>query len=153
MYNHAPKEYKCPICLGIQGIEDDNTMIKQTDLVYKDDLTSVFINSFFIEGNEGHLIVVPNKHFENLYDLEPDYAHAIIDTAQKMAILLKKAYKCDGITLRQNNEPAGEQHAFHFHLHVFPRYQRDKFNKESVNKRSTTPEERQEYLNKIKAVK
>ncbi len=111
MYNHISKEYICPICVGIQGIENDDTMLKQTDLVYKDDLTSVFMNSFFIDGNEGYLIVVPNKHFENLYDLEPEYAHAIIDTAQKMAVVVRRAYNGDGITLRQNNEPLGDQHA------------------------------------------
>jgi histidine triad (HIT) family protein len=150
MYNHAPKEYICPICIGIQGVENADTMLKQADLVYKDDLTSVFMNSFFIDGNEGHLIVVPNKHFENLYDLESEYAHTIMDTVQKMAVVVRTAYNCDGITLRQNNEPAGDQHAFHFHLHIFPRYEGDKFNTEGTNKRATTLEERQKYINKIK---
>lgn len=151
MYNHAPQDYKCPICLGVQGIESEDTMLKQADLIYKDNLTSVFMSSFFIRGSEGNLIVVPNKHFENIYDLEPEYAHAIIDTAQKMSVVLKKAYNCDGTTLRQNNEPAGDQHAFHFHLHIFPRYANDRFNVESQNKRLATLKERQEYINKIKA--
>lgn len=131
-------------------MENEDTMLKQADLIYKDDLTSVFMSSFFINGSEGNLIIVPNKHFENVYDLEPEYAHAIIDTAQKMSIVLKKAYNCDGTTLRQNNEPAGNQHAFHFHLHIFPRYANDRFNSESQNKRATTLEERQEYISKIK---
>lgn len=151
MKNNAPEGYKCPICLGVEGTENDDTMLKQADLVYKDDLTSVFINSFFINGNEGHLIVVPNKHFENLYELEPEYAHAIMDTTQKIAIAVKEAYKCDGITLRQNNEPAGDQHAFHFHLHIFPRYEGDKYNIVGGDKRASTPEERQQYIEKIKA--
>ncbi len=150
MYNHAPTDYKCPICLGVQGIENEDTMLKQSDLVYRDDKTSVFINSFFINGNEGHLIVVPNKHIENIYDLDAESGHAIIDTVQKMSVVLKKAYNCQGITLRQNNEPAGDQHAFHFHLHIFPRYDGDKFNTEGGNKRASTLEERQQYIQKIK---
>lgn len=67
-----------------------------------------------------------------------------------MALVVRKAYDCEGITLRQNNEPAADQHAFHFHLHVFPRYNDDKFNTEGSNKRATTLEERQEYIKKIK---
>lgn len=150
MYHHAPESYKCPICLGVEGIENSDTMLRKSDLIYRDKNTTVFINSFFINGNEGHLIVAPNKHFENIYDLDPETSHAVIDTAQKMAVVVRKAYSCDGITLMQNNEPASDQHAFHFHLHIFPRYDGDRFMMESVNKRATTPEERKPYIDKLK---
>lgn len=150
MFNHTPINYKCPICLGIQGVESEDTMLKQADLVFKDDLVSVFINSFFINGNEGHLIVVPNKHFENLYDLDPRYGHRIIDISQKMAVVVKNAYSCDGITIRQNNEPASGQHAFHYHMHIFPRYDNDNFEVNVSQKRATTEAERLEYLKKLK---
>lgn len=152
MYNHAPNDYKCPICLGVQGIENSDTMLKQEDLVYRDDIVSVFINSFFIDGNEGHLIVVPNNHFENLYGLSFEVGHHIFDISQKMAIALKKAYNCDGITIRQNNEPASSQHAFHYHMHIFPRYNNDNFDVNVAHKRASTPKERREYIDKIKKV-
>lgn len=151
MYNHALQDYKCPICLGAQGIENEDTMLKQADLVFKDNLVSVFINSFFINGNEGHLIVVPNKHFENLYELNPEYAHRIIDISQKMAVAIKKSYGCDGVTIRQNNEPASGQHAFHYHMHIFPRYDNDNFETNVSKKRESTPEERAEYIEKLKS--
>jgi histidine triad (HIT) family protein len=150
MYNHAPEGYKCPICLGVQGIESEDTMLKQGDLIFKDEVVSVFINSFFINGNEGHLIVVPNDHYENIYDMPDEVGERIFSVSKNMAQALKLAYKCEGITIRQNNEPAGDQHAFHYHLHVFPRYEGDKFNTESGNKRATTEEERQEYIKKLK---
>jgi histidine triad (HIT) family protein len=63
---------------------------------------------------------------------------------------MKKTYTCDGITTRQNNEPAGDQHAFHFHFHIFPRYKDDGFNKAQGTKRSTTPAERKEYTDKLR---
>lgn len=151
MFNHAPADYKCPICLGTQGIENDDTMLKQTDIIFKDDLVTVFINSFFIKGNEGHLIVVPNDHYENLYDMDPKVGHHIFDITQKMALALKKAYNWDGTTLRQNNEPAGDQHAFHYHQHIFPRYENDEFNQQLTQKsRASDPKERSEYIEKIK---
>ena len=33
MFNNAPENYKCPICLGVKGIESDDTYIKQSDIV------------------------------------------------------------------------------------------------------------------------
>ncbi len=149
MYNHSSKAYICPICLGIQGVENENTLLRKIDLIYRDDIVSVFMNSFFIKGNEGHIIIVPNKHFEHLYDLPVDVGHAIMDCAKRYAIILKQAYKCDGITIQQNNEPAGGQHAFHFHLHIFPRYINDSFYLNMKNKIKTTPEERINYVKKI----
>lgn len=149
MYNHSSKEYICPICLGVKGIENENTLLRKTDLISKDDSVSVFMNSFFIKGNEGHIIIVPNMHFEHLYDLPTDTGHVIMDCAKKYAIILKQAYKCDGITIQQNNEPAGGQHAFHYHLHIFPRYINDSFYQNIKNKMNTTSEERAEYVRKI----
>ncbi len=150
MYNHASADYICPICLGVNGIENNDTLLKQSDVIYKDGLVTAFINSFFIPGNEGHIIVVPNKHFENLYDLPNDYAYALADISKKIALVLKKTYKCEGITLVQNNEPAGNQHAFHYHQHVFPRYTTDTFYKEILNKQFASQEERLKFVQKIK---
>jgi histidine triad (HIT) family protein len=151
MHNHSQENYICPICLGIAGIENEDTLLKQNDLVFKDDLVSVWINSFWIGKNEGHLIVVPNIHYENIYDLPAEVGHHISDVAKKMAIALKESYKCDGITLRQNNEPAGDQHAFHYHLHIFPRYEDDEFNQKLAEKsRLSTPSERDVYSKKLR---
>lgn len=45
--------------------------------------------------------------------------------AARVARAAKVAFAVDGITLRQNNEPASDQHLFHFHLHVVPRFNSD----------------------------
>lgn len=151
MFNHAPENYICSICLGVQGIENEHTLLKQADLVYKDNLVSAFINSFWVGKNEGHVIVVPNEHFENMYDLPDEVGGRIFSVAQKVALALKETYRCDGITIRQNNEPASEQHVFHYHLHVFPRYEGDEFNIRTTGKsRLSKPSERIRYSQKLK---
>jgi len=149
MYNHAPNDYKCPICLAIKGVENEDTLIRQSDIVYKDDLVMSFISSFFIGKNLGHVIIVPNEHFENIYDLPNNYSSRITSVAQEMAFALKRAYKAEGITTLQNNEPAGNQHAYHYHFHVFPRYENDDLHNNMLNKKSTTPEERKLYAEKL----
>jgi histidine triad (HIT) family protein len=150
MKSHAPKNYICPICLGVNGIENNETLIRKTDLVYKDNLVTVFISSFFVGKNAGHVIIVPNKHFETIYDIPNSYGHRIFDITQKMAAIIKHSYRCDGITIRQNNEPAGDQRAFHFHLHVFPRYTNDNFNEQKPSdKFLAEPSERQEFAKKL----
>ena len=68
---------------------------------------------------------MPNAHYENLYDLPPRCGHAVLDLARDVAIAVRRTCGCDGTSLRQHNEPAGNQDRWHFHLHVFPRYTGD----------------------------
>ncbi|MFA4817377.1 MAG: HIT family protein [Parcubacteria group bacterium] len=150
MYNHAPENYKCPICLAVKGIENEDTMIKQADIVYKDDLVTIFIGSKFIKNNPGHPIIVPNTHYENFYELSDDVACHIIKIAKKVALALKTARKCEGITITQNNEPVGNQHAFHYHLHVFPRFTDDELYKNMIDTVVSTPEERIKYAEELR---
>lgn len=151
MLYHAPEKYHCPICLANQGIENTDTLLKQADLVFRDELVSAWINSFWIGKNAGHVIIVPNEHFENLYDLPDEVGHRIFKISKLISKAIKQTYQCDGITLRQNNEPAGDQHAFHYHLHVFPRYAGDSFNQRSAEKsRLSEPIERTTFANKLR---
>lgn len=151
MHNHAPKEYSCPVCLGIKGEVSDKTLLLPQDIVYKDELCTVFINSFWMKNNPGHVIVVPNKHFENIYDLPDELGAHIYSVARKIAIKMKEVYACAGITLLQNNEPAGGQHAFHYHLHVFPRYDGDDLHKYMDAKQLTDPAKRLDFATKLRA--
>lgn len=148
--NHAPAGYVCPICLGVKGVENDQTLIRQSDIVYKDDAVMVFVASYFIRGSEGHLIVVPLRHYENFYDLPDDLGAKIFAVAKQFAMKMRKAYGCDGINVLQNNEPAAGQHAFHYHLHLFPRYEDDNLWKQMGEKRETTVEERLKFVELMK---
>jgi histidine triad (HIT) family protein len=150
MYTHAPTDYICPICLGVQGIENDKTLIRNSDIVYKDEQVMVFIASYFIGNNPGHLIVVPIAHFENMYDLPDAIGAHIFSTARKVAIAMKQAYQCEGVMTLQNNEPASGQHAFHYHLHLFPRYENDDIHTHMTKKRETNADERLPYAEKIR---
>ncbi len=150
MYSHAPKDYICPICLGARGIESKDTLLLQQDIVYKNNKVTAFINSFWIKNNPGHVIVVPNEHVENMYDLPPNLAKHIFEIAQKIALAMKSEYKCDGTTLLQNNEPAGGQHAFHCHLHIFPRYNGDELHKYMDDKQLAAPADRAAYTARLR---
>lgn len=109
MYNHAPNGYICPFCLIAKGIENENLYTKQTDIIYKDDYVTAFIGAGWWMNNKGHVIIIPNSHFENIYDLPDEISANIHKLERKVAIALKEVYKCDGVSSRQHNEPCGNQ--------------------------------------------
>ena len=150
MYNHAPKDYKCPLCLIINGKDNPDFYAKVSDIFYKDEFITAFIGGKWWPNNKGGTIIIPNKHFENLYEIDEEYGHKIFDFSKKLAIALKKVYKCDGVSTRQHNETAGNQDAWHYHLHVIPRYVDDRLYQNHDKKYWSTSEQRKPYVNKLK---
>lgn len=150
MFNHASSNYKCPICLAIKGVENNDTMICQDDIIYKDAKIMAFIGSKFVVNNPGHVLISPTEHYENIYDLPALVGHRIFNLAKYMAVALKEVRKCGGTTTLQCNEPVGNQHAFHFHFHIFPRFKRDDFSKNLLNMQVLAPKDRKTYSRKLK---
>ena len=79
-------------------------------------------------------------------------AAAIAAMAKRVALALKQLRLCQGVTLLQNNEPAGDQHAFHHHLHVVPRFVGDNFHEEVFRAERVSAAERVSYAEELKAV-
>lgn len=148
MYNHAPDNYRCPFCQVVEGIENEHLYTKQQDIVYRDEFVTAFIASGWWKNNKGHVLIVPNEHFENIYDLPEELSHRIHNLEKEIAFALKATYKCDGVSSRQHNEPNGGQDVWHYHLHVFPRYKGDNLYK--TDRELSKPEDRVEFAERIR---
>ena len=148
MYNHAPPDYVCPFCLLIQRKESSQSRLRQTDIVFHNSDVTAFMATRKYPNNQGHVLIVPNEHFENIYDLPSDLSSKIHALSRHIALAMKAEYRCDGILLRQHNEPAGDQNIWHYHLHVIPRYENDGFY--SAQKTPFEVDARTRYAQKLK---
>lgn len=120
------------------------------DIVWQDELVTAVISPIGWRNNLGNVLILPNSHFENIYELPSEYAHRIHDILKEIAIAMKDAYKCDGVSTRQHNEPAGGQTVWHYHLHVFPRYKRDILDFGMLFRKFVPLERRIVYAEKLK---
>ncbi|HRN95839.1 MAG TPA: HIT domain-containing protein [Candidatus Levybacteria bacterium] len=148
--SYSPKNYVCPFCELAQGKDTIDGFSKAEFIVYKDTNTAAFISSHTWPHNAGNVLIIPNKHFENIYDITDNVLAQVYMTAKKVATAMKKIYGCDGVSMRQHNEPAGNQNVWHFHVHVLPRYKNDDLYVNHKNKRLMTDDERQYYAGKLK---
>jgi histidine triad (HIT) family protein len=121
--SHEPPGYECPVCLLAAGL--DTARNRQGDIVRRTSGAMAFISPRWWPRNHGHVVVVPIRHYENLYSLPARAGHAVHDLVREIAIAIRQTYGCDGISTRQHNEPAGNQDVWHYHVHVFPRYAGD----------------------------
>lgn len=95
-------------------------------IVYKDKICTSFMD--IRPFNEGHLLVVPNKHAAYLADLDPETGGYIFKVAQRLSKSIRKSkVKCEGIDLFLADGEVAGQEVFHTHLHVLPRYKGDGF--------------------------
>jgi len=87
--------------------------------VFEDTRTLAFMGA--MPQADGHTLVVPKEDAENLFDLSPAGAAAMMATTQKVAKAVKKALNVPGLMIAQlNGSPAG-QSVFHVHFHIIPR--------------------------------
>jgi histidine triad (HIT) family protein len=120
MHNHAPPGYECPVCKLVAGEPDQGFVV-----VAEDEHAIATVSQRVWAKGPGHVLVMPKRHYENLYELEDEAALDIHRLARRIAIALKEALRCDGTSTRQHNEPAGNQDLWHLHVHVFPRWDGD----------------------------
>ena len=120
MYNYAPEGYSCPFCRIAHDGENNQ-------IVYRDNAVTAFMSLHDAPNNLGQAVVIPDDHYENIYDLPAPAAAKIHECARAVAMAMKSAYNCDGISLRQNNGLHGGQDIWHYHLHIYPRYEGDSF--------------------------
>ena len=146
-HRHAPPDYDCPFCTIVGG-EENPPWTYAADVVHRDERTTAWINRRWWANNPGAVVLVPNRHVENIYELDRGLAGDVHEAVRRIALALKDAYGCDGVSTRQHNEPGGEQEVWHYHLHVVPRWHGDGLY--GAQHRLTTPEERAPYAERLR---
>lgn len=86
--------------------------------VYEDDQVVAFLSNRPV--NEGHALVVPKKHYENIYDVPDEEIAYLYKIVKHVAVAVRDAMAAEGIRVVQNNGWAAGQVIFHFHVHVIP---------------------------------
>jgi histidine triad (HIT) family protein len=116
MKSHAPDDSQNTFIRTVQGVEDDVTLSKRSDVFYQDATLTAFISAGRPPNIPFSTLVVPNTPFENLYEMPDDVLCAVHRFAKRLALALKGQFGCEGVSLRQHNEPAGGQDVWHYHL-------------------------------------
>ncbi len=90
--------------------------------IYEDDTVFCFLD--INPDSNGHMLIIPKKHYKDLNDIDLNTLNHIIEISKKMKKLLEEKLYIDGLTLIQNNGDV--QEVKHFHLHLKPFYNNPK---------------------------
>lgn len=89
--------------------------------IYEDEIVKVFLDIEPLAN--GHCLVVPKKHTENIETIDDETLMHIQKVSKEMYNLFKEKLGCIGMTRLQNNGYG--QDVKHYHLHLIPRYEND----------------------------
>ncbi|WP_245585874.1 HIT family protein [Paenibacillus pinihumi] len=98
-------------------------MLPDLHIVYEDEKVTCVLD--IAPFNEGHILILPKKHYLDVEELDEETAFTIMTVSQKMSILLKRVVAPDGITICQNGGVFNDLN--HYHMHLIPRYTGDGF--------------------------
>lgn len=102
----------CIFCKIAAGEIPSNTVYEDNDFRVILDLNP---------ANEGHCLVLPKKHGQDIFELDCDTVSKGFGVAKKIAEAIQKAFNSDGVNILQNNGEAAGQTVGHFHIHIIPR--------------------------------
>lgn len=146
--NHEPDDYDCPFCRIQDGVYNDRN--QPDDIVAVTDRAYARVAPKWWPGNAGAALIIPRRHVENLYDIDPEDGNAVWDLTRRVATAIRATYNCEGTSTRQHNEPAGGQDVWHLHVHVFPRTHGDDLYQRHDEARWTTPAERLRFAQRLR---
>ncbi len=106
----------CIFCKIIKGEISANKVYESKNALAFLDITPT---------NPGHVLLIPKKHCENLYDLPNETLKQLALILKKIAVAIKKAVGAEGINIGMNNEKAAGQIVPHAHFHIIPRFSND----------------------------
>jgi histidine triad (HIT) family protein len=87
-------------------------------IVYEDKQVMAFLSNRPV--NEGHTLVIPKKHYVNIYEIPEEEACYLFKMAKRVAQAVSDAMAAEGIRIVQNNGEAAGQVIFHLHVHIIP---------------------------------
>jgi histidine triad (HIT) family protein len=88
--------------------------------LYEDE--DVFALLDIAQVTDGHALVMPKEHVDNILDCPPVLLSKIISVTQMLSKDIVSKLGAKGVNVLTNANPAAGQSVMHFHMHIIPRY-------------------------------
>ena len=89
------------------------------------DIDRVFAFEDINPIRDGHTLIIPKAHAENIWEMSEEDMAAVSKAAKKLAGAIKTALDPAGIACLQLNGRAVNQIVMHYHLHLIPQKESD----------------------------
>ena len=145
-YLTAGKKPGCIFCNAVQSSDDRENLV-----LYRGELAFLILNRF--PYNNGHLMVVPDRHVGSLDALTPDERAELMELTRRAEVALTEAYHPHGLNMGINlGKAAGAGVLDHLHVHIVPRWNGDTNYMTVVGQTRVLPEELHQTVARLRPI-
>jgi ATP adenylyltransferase len=142
----SSKSPGCVFCDAQNPSEEQSSLI-----VFRGTTCYVILNLY--PYNNGHLMVVPNRHIASLAAATPEELCELIELTRRAELALGEAFSPHGMNMGINlGKPAGAGVLDHVHMHVVPRWNGDTNFMTVVGDTRVLPEELPATVQKLRPI-
>lgn len=116
-------------------------------IVYENEKFLVFMDKYPI--NYGHSLLVPKIHYDTIMDMPTDLVGEMYSLVPKLAKAITAVIDSDGFNINQNNGKSANQIVPHVHVHIVPRYSKEKIKGQWPARQIAKVEDLQKLATKI----
>ena len=91
--------------------------------IFENDKTLAFMD--IAKDVDGHILVIPKKHFKNILDCDSETLAAVAQTVKTVSNHLTDCCGYDGVNLLNASDESAGQTVQHLHIHIIPRKRND----------------------------
>jgi ATP adenylyltransferase len=140
----GPANSDCIFCTSSEAGRDELVLARGR-------VAFVILNKY--PYNNGHLMVVPNRHIPSLAAATREELHELIELTRRSELVLVDAYSPHGINMGINlGKSAGAGVLDHVHMHVVPRWSGDTNFMTVVGETRVLPEGLLQTAEKLRAI-
>ena len=135
----------CVFCDALTNTDADPLV------VFRGHTCFVILNLF--PYNNGHLMVVPNRHVGTLAEATPQELAELMELTRRSEIALTEAYAPHGMNVGMNlGKPAGAGILDHVHMHIVPRWNGDTNFMTVIGQTRVLPEELPQSADRLRPI-
>ena len=116
MKNNKNKKDDCIFCKIVEGKIPSNKVYENSNI-----LAFLTIEPLTL----GHTLVIPKKHFENIFDVDERNLNEVSNAIKKISSSMRSSLNASGVNILNANGRDAQQSVFHLHFHIVPRYSND----------------------------
>ena len=91
--------------------------------VYEDESVYAFLDIHPV--SEYHTLVIPKKHYVNIFDIPEEELSEVITVVKRLAVLYSRVLGINNVQIINSSGAEAQQHVFHIHFHIVPRKRGD----------------------------
>lgn len=138
-------------CIFCEAAPPPDDFSQDSLVLIRGRLSYVILNLY--PYNNGHLMVVPNRHFDTLADATGEELDEMIAFTRDAEMALTEAYQPQGINVGINlGRAAGAGIIDHIHIHLVPRWAGDTNFMSVIGDTRVLPEDMQETRKRLRPI-